>query len=346
MSTEDSSGNESNGVECPTCEKSFTTTQGMKTHHASVHGESIAGVEVICEYCESTYRAKRPERTKYCSVTCRNKGSVKNVETECEYCGEAFDVKPHKKDSRRYCSQDCKNRHQTGENHPMWNSHTYDCDNCGDEILVHQSSLNRHESHFCDSGCMYEYQTGDNHPNWNSVSATCLNCGVEFTRHKARIGGRSFCTHSCYSEWLPENISGPDHPLWKRQQVSCEVCGEDIWRKQHQLDGRTHYCSYSCLHSIGTGSFIHAIRDGLSSGKWWKIAREWRSASDRQCELCGVPESAEGRALSAHHIVPVGAGGCNEDELLMPLCDQCHPTVEQYTASIPEVTSLSEYADV
>lgn len=38
-------------VDCPTCGQECSTENGMKNHHAKVHGESLALVKVECEWC-------------------------------------------------------------------------------------------------------------------------------------------------------------------------------------------------------------------------------------------------------------------------------------------------------
>jgi len=46
--------------------------------------------------------------------------------------------------------------------------------------------------------------------------------------------------------------------------------------------------------------------------------------------MCG--ESAE--KLDLHHIIPLLAGGVNEEWNYMTLCRSCHITVEHYTSTI------------
>lgn len=44
-------------MECPTCEKSLATRQGMRQHHAKVHGESLPNERAKTVTCRSTTRS-------------------------------------------------------------------------------------------------------------------------------------------------------------------------------------------------------------------------------------------------------------------------------------------------
>ena len=60
---------------CPTCEREFDSTRSMKYHHNYAHGESIAGVEIVCDNCGNT-TTRNPAKIKnqdkvYCSRQCQ-----------------------------------------------------------------------------------------------------------------------------------------------------------------------------------------------------------------------------------------------------------------------------------
>ncbi|MFB9324284.1 HNH endonuclease, partial [Cryptosporangium minutisporangium] len=60
---------------------------------------------------------------------------------------------------------------------------------------------------------------------------------------------------------------------------------------------------------------------------------------DDHCELCGVDEN--GRKHDVHHIVPIMAGGTNDEWNMMTLCRDCHGTVEWYSRlTIPEMDPM------
>jgi len=125
-------------VECPTCEKELSTEHGLKQHHAKVHGKSIAGVEV-----------------------------------ECDWCGEGHTKRPSHVTERNFCSSECSSEYQSslrskmwqGEGHPQWQKRD-DCAWCGDE-------LHRSDIRFCSQECANTWQSsewdsprGPDHWNW------------------------------------------------------------------------------------------------------------------------------------------------------------------------------------
>lgn len=94
-------------MDCPTCGDSFDTEQGVKSHHAQVHGESISGFEYECGACGETFRDNRSpdhsEAPEYCSHECYSESLAKGSmeDGECEECGE---VVPYNK---RFCDYQC-----------------------------------------------------------------------------------------------------------------------------------------------------------------------------------------------------------------------------------------------
>jgi len=117
------------GVECPTCGDQFGHTQGMKTHHALAHGESIAGVVCECEYCGEEYRADpgEAEERQYCSQECADRSRrVERLEFTCENCGESFGRAPGlaQYNANRFCGPDCYGEWYS-ENRSGMNSHAW-----------------------------------------------------------------------------------------------------------------------------------------------------------------------------------------------------------------------------
>lgn len=72
--------------ECPSCDASFGTKQGVSKHHSDEHGESISGMEYECETCGEINWTPRCDEDdwrfpKYCGMDCRDTGrKVKEVE--------------------------------------------------------------------------------------------------------------------------------------------------------------------------------------------------------------------------------------------------------------------------
>jgi len=71
---------------CPTCGDKFASPGGMMVHHVAAHDESVsARYTVTCDHCGDEYECRRAE--------------VGNT---------------------RFCSNQCRTEHLTGENHPAW----------------------------------------------------------------------------------------------------------------------------------------------------------------------------------------------------------------------------------
>jgi len=136
-----SGSDKSDSVECPTCGDTYGTERGMKMHHAKTHGESIAGFEYECDYCEESiwYKQRRDGNEHFCSKECESKHreensflkgvtgidhpSAKGEILECDVCGNEFYCKKSHLDRRRFCSIECVGMHhrtRTGEDHHRW----------------------------------------------------------------------------------------------------------------------------------------------------------------------------------------------------------------------------------
>lgn len=170
----------SSGHECPTCGKAtFSSQQGMRTHHKMVHGESIAGFT-----------------------------------SECANCGDEFTT-----DKTRdiYCSQECHltsdrfKEAMSGEKHPFWKGGKVEleCGTCGDTY-----SVDPHEaegSNYCSYECLYDGIEGPR----EREECTCQQCGDSFDVLPHKSETQSFCSHACYGDWLSENNRGERHPRWQ-----------------------------------------------------------------------------------------------------------------------------------
>lgn len=76
----------------------------------------------------------------------------------------------------------------------------------------------------------------------------------------------------------------------------------------------------------GGKSIYDAVKKQLGDESWQTTRARIREQQNGECALCG---SCIG-TLDVHHIVPLMAGGCNADELLMGLCPPCHNRAEAF----------------
>lgn len=89
--------------DCPTCGKECETENGMKNHHAKIHGESLVLEEYECEWCGEIFEnypsQQKLSNKSFCSNDCRGKwqseqyelegnpGCLGTVEVGCRRCG-------------------------------------------------------------------------------------------------------------------------------------------------------------------------------------------------------------------------------------------------------------------
>lgn len=186
----------SDGVVCAWggCEREFDNTYGMKVHHVSVHGESIAGVAVDCAWCGATKHVDPHEAEKY----------------DNHFCGPD-------------CHGEWKSANLTGEDSPSWSRGTKACAWCGTTKPVQQHRIKSNENHYCGPECqgnwLAENRSGEDSPNWEGgpVAVGCTWCGSEkqVPQTHAETRKRHFCGRRCMGDWLAANWSGEDHPNWK-----------------------------------------------------------------------------------------------------------------------------------
>lgn len=221
-------------TECPTCGDEFNTEKGMKIHHKRVHGESIAGVTVECDWCgdevtKSRYQIERDEYH-FCSRECRAEWRTENF---------------------------------TGENNPAWKGGkvAVECAWCDKELEIIQAKDRAYDVHFCSVECegqwKSENQSGENAPAWKGgkVDCTCDYCDDEFTRFKSTVEGKSFtfCSANCRLRFHKETASfnpdyGPDWPERRREALEhygwrCDRCGvgEGEHKDQYGVSLHVHH---------------------------------------------------------------------------------------------------------
>lgn len=110
---------------CPTCNQTFGNEAGVKQHHYAAHGESIAGVEIICDWCGncSTMRPSQVSEHNFCNRECWSDWNAEHltdkVEYPCDYCGDTFEIHPFRLEEadKHFCPNDnCYGKWQSENN--------------------------------------------------------------------------------------------------------------------------------------------------------------------------------------------------------------------------------------
>jgi len=125
------------------------------------------------------------------------------------------------------------------------------------------------------------------------------------------------------ADWYDEE---PDRAREHSREVAAK--GADA-REQNGMAGRTGQDHPSWR---GGKHLIDALRKQLRPS-WWTVRDEARAD---ECYNCGASRCK----LDVHHIVPLSAGGTNEDWNLMTLCESCHRTVESHTRDLPGMEAV------
>lgn len=233
-------------ADCPSCAESFDTERGMKVHHKRIHGESIAGVDVDCEWCgettnKSQYRINRDDHH-FCSPECRAAWRTENF---------------------------------TGENNPAWKGGmaTVACAVCGEQKEVYQAIERAYDVHWCSVECeaewKSEHQSGEDAPAWRGAltDVQCDNCGEWIARYWSQIEGknRTFCTPECRLEWQQSDTLEPiDYgPNWREvRQETLETHGR--YCQRCELTEAAHIKKHGIslnVHHIKPARLFESIED-------------------------------------------------------------------------------------
>lgn len=133
-------------------------------------------------------------------------------------------------------------------------------------------------------------------------------------------------------EWLREKYIEEHLSTHKIAEIiGCDKAAVLYHLERSDIDIRESQSDYSGRLNAkydGGSDFITAIRNALSGKQSvWRAKAKSVCESKGECYACGDSDEI----LSAHHLVPVAAGGVNTDELLMPLCQSCHTKADYFT---------------
>lgn len=148
----------------------------------------------------------------------------------CIQCGKEFKVKSYKKDSAKFCSQECYWEYQKGKTKGKWISKT--CPSCGCKFITLKSKERKYCSEKCNSERNEKY-----------MMYNCDSCGKEMRIKKILYqdlldGKRKSIT--CSKE-CSNNMKHTGH------DITCDNCGKIFYRRQYHIDRQEHqFCSSEC----------------------------------------------------------------------------------------------------
>lgn len=141
------------------------------------------------------------------------------VESTCEQCGKAYDVKPSKQKTSRFCSRDCQFQWRR-ENEGDYDSARVDvmCDWCGDTYVQRPKDRDKTEHNLCSEACFGEWfseeQRGPNNPAWKGgkqLIARVRACMGDRSWNRIADGARAAADHEC--EQCGAEASDRKHPV-------------------------------------------------------------------------------------------------------------------------------------
>lgn len=148
----------------------------------------------------------------------------------CIQCGKEFKVKSYKKDTVKFCSQECYWEYKRGKPKGEW--FTKICPSCGNEFLT----LKSREKKYCSEKCNTER-------NEKYMMYNCDGCGkkmrIKKTLYQELLDGKRktiSCSYECMGK---TKLTGHD--------ITCDNCGKIFYRRQYHIDRQEHqFCSPEC----------------------------------------------------------------------------------------------------
>lgn len=260
----------------------------------------------------------------------KNKISDSKEQITCPVCGETF--VEYKSRERTYCSQDCQHASlegdfagdqfdtPTGKDHPRYvERDTKTCGVCGDDFQVRSTS----EQEYC------SYECGQKSRRNEILKKSCPTCGDSFET-PADTRENKYCSYDCA---MDDQRGKSDESVHTKS--TCKVCGDTF---AHYENRDRVYCSEDCHTEMKKGETSPNWKGGWQNyyGSTWTtdLKDKVRDRDDRECQVCGKPESENRRALEVHHITPFAEFGvenheeANRMKNLVSLCGDCHMKVE------------------
>lgn len=230
------------GVDCPGCDRSFSSRPGLITH---LSGSGSCGSGHECGDCGRTFPTKRGWR--------HHRKEVHDVDTRptvaCETCGGERQVDPNhaEQSDKHFCSRECfgewKTEHQSGEQSPQFKGRvTLECVMCGDEYEVIPS---RSDSIVCSDECrgayVSEHYSGENGSRWKGGSINYYGENWNQQRKKALTRDEYTCQY-CGKD-LSDGEKDPDvHHIKRLKWFVDNYDAPEWWERGNRLENLITAC--------------------------------------------------------------------------------------------------------
>jgi hypothetical protein len=193
-----------------------------------------------------------------------SRGLAKKIYT-CTNCKITFQVKAGelKKTKRPFCTKECWDKFQKGENNPAYKgSGIYkNCLNCEMRFFV-KTKKRHNKAKYCTRKCMIEYHKKHKHPLYQDIWDKCNFCQNKIKITERKIGKRNFCNKECAEKGHSEYIKG-----------------------------------------VNNGRYVHGEGNSSYPKNWNKRLKEAiRERDGHKCKNCGLSETEHGSKLHVHHI--------------------------------------------
>lgn len=192
-----------------------------------------------CEECHKDFKIEKRYITRvlindpkfkntgrFCSKECKNKHRQIRVELKCHQCGTIFYTQPSKveRNNHNFCSNKCFKTYKEFRRSNVF------CDACGKPVSFLKSKTDKAGKHYCDINCYNKKRV-------MRVATTCHNCGKELKRVSSRVKlGKQFCSLKCFHVFS-----------LKRVDLFCDYCGKPMIKKECNIKNNVHhFCSSSC----------------------------------------------------------------------------------------------------
>lgn len=217
-----------------------------------------------CLFCKESFSSKPSKNRKYCSMSCLKKEGENKRTFSCTECKNVFiiPVATIKKNDRPFCSKECWNKFQIGENNPSWKGvkEDFTCKQCNSLFEV-KHTRRKETAKFCSYKCRTLFYDVHGTPNDEKIYDLCVSCKSKIKINKEKLGKRNFCDKDCAD------------------------LGQSLYLRGDK-NGRYIDGSYKSIYEAG----------------WTKkLKNEIREKYDLTCQICGDIQSI-GNTLHVHHI--------------------------------------------